>query len=60
MFHLPLGQHGYSGHVINLPQDILSFASSLPRLPPKLDAIVVRKDGANQSHRDFRAESGDL
>ena len=27
---------------------------SLPRLPFQLDVIVVRKAGANQSHRDFR------
>ena len=31
-----------------------SFAQSLPRLPSELDVIVVRKEGANQSHRDFR------
>ncbi len=49
--HLPLGQYE---HVINLPQYILSFASSLPPQPSELDAIVVRKEGANQSHHDFR------
>ena len=26
----------------------------LPRLPSELDVVVVRKEGANQSHRDFR------
>ena len=31
-----------------------SFAQSLPRLPSELDIIVVRKEGANHSHRDFR------
>ena len=54
IYRLPLGQYGYSGHVINLPQDVASFAASLPRLPSELDVIVVRKEGANQSHRDFR------
>ena len=54
LYRLPHGQYGYSGHVINLPQDIASFATSLPRLPSKLDVIVVRKEGATQSHRDFR------
>jgi hypothetical protein len=39
----------YSGHVINLPQDV----ASLPRLPADLDVIIVRK-GASSSHRDFR------
>ena len=54
IYRLPLGQYGYSGHVINLPQDVASFATSLPRLPSELDVVVVRKEGANQSHRDFR------
>ena len=53
LYHLPHGQYGYSGHVINLPQDIASFATSLPQLPSELDVIVVRKEGATQSHRDF-------
>ena len=53
-YRLPHGQYGYSGHVINLPQDVASFANSLPRLPSDLDVIVVRKEGTAQSHRDFR------
>ena len=53
VYRLPQGQYGYSGHVVNLPQDVASFAQSLPRLPSELDVIVVRKEGANQSHRDF-------
>ena len=51
---VPQGQYGYSGHVVNLSQDVASFVQSLPRLPSELDVIVVRKEGANQSHRDFR------
>ncbi len=47
IYHLPLGQYGYSGHIINLPQDVVLFASSLPRLPTELDVVVVRKEGAN-------------
>ena len=54
IYRLPHGQYGYSGHVINLPQDVLSFASTLPRLPSQLDMIVVRKERTNQSHHDFR------
>ena len=46
--------YGYTGHVVNLPQDVASFAQSLPRLPSDLDVIVVRREGANQTHRDFR------
>ena len=53
IYHLPLGQYGYTGHVINLPQDVISFADSLPRLPSELDILVVRKE-QDQSHRDFR------
>ena len=53
IYRLPLGQYGYTGHVINLPQDVVSFASSLPRVPSELDVLVVRKDN-DQSHRDFR------
>ena len=53
IYRLPLGQYGYTGHVINLPQDVVSFAHSLPRLPSELDVLVVRKD-SEQSHRDFR------
>ena len=46
LYRLPHGQYAYSGHVINLPQDVASFANSLPRLPSELDVIVVRKEGA--------------
>ena len=54
IYCLPHGQYSYSGHVINLPQDVASFATSLPRLPSELDVVVVRKEGGVQSHRDFR------
>ena len=53
IYHLPLGQCGCKGHVINLAQDVVSFALSLPRLPSELDVLVVRKN-SEQSHRDFR------
>ncbi len=53
IYRLPLGQYGYTGHVINLPQDVISFAHSLPRLPSELDVLVVRRE-QDQSHRDFR------
>ena len=52
IYRLPHGQYGYTGHVINLPQDVMSFAHRLPRLPSDLDVVVVRKEGADQSHRD--------
>ena len=33
VYRLPYGQYGYSGHVhvLNLPQDVSSFACKLPR-----------------------------
>lgn len=54
IYRLPHGQYGYKGHVINLPQDITAFATSLPRLTSELDVILVRKEGSANSHRDFR------
>ena len=54
LYRLPQGQYGYSGHVVNLPQDIGSFATSLPWHPHQLDVIIVRKEGSNQTHRDLR------
>ena len=53
IYRLPLGQYGYTGHVINLPQDVISFAHSLPRLPSELDVLIVRKE-KEQSHQDFK------
>ena len=54
IYWLPHGQYGYRGHVINLPQDLTTFATSLPRLPKELDILIVRKEGSDCTHRDFR------
>ena len=54
IYRLPHGQYGYRGHVINLPQDLTTFATSLPRLPKELDILNVRKEGSDCTHRDFR------
>ena len=51
IYRLPHGQYGYKGHIINLPQDVSAFATSLPRLPSELDIVLVRKEG---THHDFR------
>lgn len=58
VYRLPQGQYGYTGHVVNLPQDVASFVQTLPRLPSNMDVIVVRKEGANQTHRDFQVRRG--
>ena len=52
IYHLPHGQYGYSGHVINLPQDVRSLLNSLPRCPADFD-VVVRKKGSNESDKNF-------
>lgn len=54
VYRLPHGQYGYSGHIINLPQDVSTFVNSLPRLPTDLDIIIVRKQDSVNTHRDFR------
>ena len=54
IYKLPHGQYSCSGHVVNLPQDVVLLAQKLPRLPSNLDVLVVRKEGANQTHIDFR------
>ena len=35
----------------------MSFANRSPRLPSNLDIVVVRKEGADQYHYDFRVRS---
>ena len=52
MYRLPHGQYGYNGHVINLPQDITSFANKLPHTAAELDVVVIHKEGA-VGHHDF-------
>jgi len=41
IYRLPLGQYGYTGHIINLPQDVVTFAHSLPRLLSEVDVLIV-------------------
>ena len=50
LYQLPHGQYAYNGHVINLLQDVASFANSLPRLPTELDVIIVRNEGTADAH----------
>ena len=54
LYQLPHGQYGYRGHIINLPQDIDSFARIVPCYPKDLDVIIIRKEGTAGSHKDFR------
>lgn len=48
----PGGQHGYSGHCINLPQKVSELAQTLPRYPKNISLIMVTMNGKNNSFRD--------
>ena len=54
IYRLPNGQYAYSGHILNLPQDVNSFVKNFPSSPSDLGVIMVRKEGAAESHKDFR------
>lgn len=43
------GQRGYSGHCVNLPQNVGEVAKSLPRYPKDLCVIVVKIKGKENS-----------
>ena len=48
----PGGQRGYSGHCINLPQNVNELASSLPRYPKDLSVIIVKVKGKDNTFKD--------
>ena len=37
-----------------LLQDVASFVRSLPRIPSQLDVMIVHREGAAGSHKDFK------
>ena len=39
LYQLPNGQYAYSGHVINLPQDVACFANSCLNFPVNLTSL---------------------
>lgn len=49
--HISAGSmhHGQFGHVINLPQDVGTLSSNLPRDPTQLEVLVVRKEGTSET-----------
>ena len=49
----PGGQRGYSGHCINLPQNVNDLASNLPRYPKDLAIIVVKVKGKDNTFKDI-------
>ena len=48
----PGGQRGYSGHCINLPQNVKELATSLPRYPKDLSVIIVKVKGKDNTFKD--------
>ena len=48
----PGGQRGYSGHCINLPQNVSEIADSLPRCPKQLPLIVMTMKGKENTFKD--------
>ena len=48
----PGGQWGFSGHCINLPQNLTELATSLPRYPKDLAVIIVKIKGKDSTFKD--------
>ena len=48
----PGGHRGYSGHCINLPQNITEIASALSRYPKDISVIVVKVIRKNNTFKD--------
>ena len=55
VFRLPSGrQYGYSGHVLNLPQDVQPVVNSLPRTASNLGTVIVRRKRISGNVMEFR------
>ena len=50
----PGGQQGYTGHCVNLPQNVTELATSLPRYPKHLAVIIVKVKGGENTFKDVR------
>jgi hypothetical protein len=50
----PGGQRGFSGHCINLPQNVTELATSLPRYSKDLAVIIVKVKGKENTFRDVK------
>ena len=47
-----LPERGYSGHCINLPEDVKELAKSLPRYAKELSLIIVKVRGKDNTFKD--------
>ena len=54
----PGGQRGYSGHCINLPQNVTELAPSLPRYPKDLSVIIVKVKGRDNTFKGVARGGG--
>ena len=54
VFRLKGGQRGYSGHVLNLPQDLQGFLDKLPCPVSDIPVIMIRRHGSDNTHKDCR------
>ena len=48
----PGGQRGFSGHCINLPQQVSELAQSLPRYPKYVSLLLVTMNGKDNTFKD--------
>ena len=48
----PGGQRGFSGHCINLPQQVSELAQSLPRYPKHVSLLLVTMNGKDNAFKD--------
>ena len=48
----PGGQRGFSGHCINLPQQVSELAQSLPRYPKHVSLLLVTMKGKDNAFKD--------
>ena len=54
--HVHLPRHGgiaSKGHCIAFPQAVQEPATILPRIPAEVDVILVRRQGKDDTHKDF-------
>ena len=52
----PGGQRGYSGHCINLPQNVTELTTSLPRYPKELAVIIAKVKGRDNTFKDVTVQ----
>ena len=54
VLHLKGGQLGYGGHIVNVAQDVTTFAATLPRLAADVPIIIIRREGQEPGqHKDL-------